>query len=98
MKEHPWNAEAARSLVEMRLARNETGAVTLDYAERAVMFGGGKEANALLIRVHEARGEVERARVVAKALEEGKPIPPRNPTAAAGQTATPDADPVQEKS
>lgn len=77
--EHPWNAEAALALAEIRLGRKQTDARTVDFAERAVMFGGGKPAYAMIVRVHEARGETERAQVIARALEEGKPIPPRNP-------------------
>ena len=78
LKEHPWDPEAARSLVDIRAGRHQTDALTLDYAERAVMFGGGKEAEALLIRVYEARGEVERAREATQAFKEGKALPPRN--------------------
>jgi len=77
--EHPWNAEAAQALTEIRLARKQSDARTVDLAERAVMFGGGPPAYALLVRVHEARGETERAQAIARAMEEGKPIPPRNP-------------------
>ncbi|MEZ4281491.1 MAG: tetratricopeptide repeat protein [Myxococcota bacterium] len=77
LKEHPWDAEAAQSLAEYRSARGVHDAVTLDHAERSVLFGGGKPAEALLIRVHEARGEHERAQVLARAFAEGKPIPTR---------------------
>jgi hypothetical protein len=35
----------------------------------------------LLVAVHEARGETERAREVAQAFKEGKSIPPRKSTA-----------------
>jgi len=82
--EHPWNATAALALVELRLARKQTDARTVDYAERGVMFGGGPPAYALLIRTHEARGEPERAQEIARAMEEGKPIPPRNKPSAGG--------------
>ncbi len=77
LKEHPWDAEAARSLAAYRSARGIHDDVTLDHAERGVLFGGGKPAEALLIAVHEARGEKERAQVLARAFAEGKPIPNR---------------------
>ncbi len=77
LKEHPWDASAARALASFRTERGLNDEMTLDFAERAVMFGGGKDAETLLIRVHEARGEVDRAREVARAFEAGKPIPPR---------------------
>lgn len=93
LKEHPWDAEAARALTLIRKDRGETDDVTLDYAERAVMFGGGKEAEALLIQIHEARGEKERAQDVARAFEQGKPIPPKKP-----RGANPGAGPEAEKS
>jgi tetratricopeptide (TPR) repeat protein len=83
LKERPWDAEAARALTDIRVARKQTDAVTRDYAERAVMFGGGKPAEEVLVRVYELRGEHERAEVVAKAFKEGKRLPPRDPVATA---------------
>jgi tetratricopeptide (TPR) repeat protein len=88
LKEHPWDAKAAQALAEMRSARNELGEATLDLAERAVMFGGGESAQTLLVHVHEARGEKERAQQVAQAFKEGKPIPPRKAAANAAATAS----------
>jgi len=82
LDEHPWDHEAAEVLAALRRTRGELDATTLDYAERAVMFGGGAEARALLVAVHEARGEKERAAEVARAFAEGKPIPPRKSKAA----------------
>ncbi|MBY0401947.1 hypothetical protein K2X89_16760, partial [Myxococcota bacterium] len=79
--EHPWSAEAASALVEIRLSRKETGDRTLDFAERAVLFGGGKPAYAALVRLHEARGEPERAQEISEAMKDGKPIPPRKNSA-----------------
>ncbi len=80
VREHPWNAHAARALAKIRSDRGQNDAATLDYAERAVMFGepGEREdAGALLVAIHEARGEHPRAAAVAKALAEGRAIPPR---------------------
>ncbi len=85
LKEHPWDAQAARALAKLRSDRGENDDLTVDFAERAVMFGGatgGKDAGPLLVAVHEARGEHARAIEVGKALSEGKSIPPRNPSAA----------------
>lgn len=82
LKEHPWDPVAAEALAALRRARGQTDDATLDYAERAVMFGGGDEAKAQLVAVHEARGETERAQAVAQAFAEGKPIPPRRPQTA----------------
>ncbi|MFO0688221.1 MAG: tetratricopeptide repeat protein [Myxococcota bacterium] len=77
LKEHPWDGPAAAVYARLLLERGQSDARTLDYAERGVLFGGGKDAEKLLIAVHEARGEKERAAQVAKAFAEGKPIPPR---------------------
>lgn len=93
LKEHPWDGPAAAVYARMLLDRGDTDATTLDFAERGVLFGGGKEAEKLLITVHEARGEKDRARQVAKAFAEGKPIPPRKSAAAkaAGDATEPEA-------
>jgi tetratricopeptide (TPR) repeat protein len=88
LKEHPWDAEASRSLAAYRSERGVNDEATLDYAERGVMFGGGKPAEAVLLRVHEARGEVDRARVLAKAFKEGRPIPTRKVDSAPPAEAT----------
>lgn len=77
LKDHPWDAEAARSLAAYRSARGVHDEITLDHAERGVLFGGGKPAEALLIAVHEARGENARAKILARAFAEGQPIPNR---------------------
>lgn len=77
LKEHPWDAEGALALTRIRKERGELDDTTLDFAERAVMFGGGKDAESLLVAVHQARGETARAEDVARAFAEGKPIPPR---------------------
>ena len=92
--EHPWNATAAVALTEIRLDRKQTDERTVDYAERAVMFGGGAPAYALLVRTHEARGETERAQEIARAKEEGRPIPPRNKPTAEDAAAEPGAPPA----
>ena len=98
LTEHPWDAEAARALADLYAARGQTDATTLDYAERGVMFGGGKDAEALLVRVLEARGEVERAQEVARAFEKGMPIPPRNSKATSSEQSSPVADLPEGKS
>ncbi|MBK7948512.1 MAG: tetratricopeptide repeat protein [Deltaproteobacteria bacterium] len=92
LKEHPWDGPAAAVYARLLLDRGETDATTLDFAERGVLFGGGKEAEKLLIAVHEARGEKDRARQVAQAFAEGKPIPPRKSAAAtpSGEAARPE--------
>ncbi|MEZ4331401.1 MAG: tetratricopeptide repeat protein [Myxococcota bacterium] len=95
LKEHPWDSVAAEQLAALRRARGNTDDATLDYAERAVMFGGGDEAKAQLVALHEARGETERAKEVAAAFAEGKSIPPRRPQGALSPAAaaTPAAPP-----
>lgn len=77
LKEHPWDSGAALALARLRLADGVSDDSTLELAERAVMFQGGKDAQKLLIQVHEARGESDRASEIAQALEDGRPIPPR---------------------
>ena len=49
--EHPYDAGAARALAELRLARNAKDERTVELARRAVAFGGGAEAEALLARI-----------------------------------------------
>lgn len=77
LEEHPWDAEAARRLTELRLARGLADDRTLELAERAVLFGGGEGTQPLLIEVHRARGETERANEVERAIAAGEPIPPK---------------------
>jgi tetratricopeptide (TPR) repeat protein len=62
LEEHPYDAQAAIRLAELLLAREAETDRTLELARRAVRFGGGAEAYALLGRVHERRGESELAR------------------------------------
>ena len=50
LREQPCDGEAARSLAELRLARGSDDERTQDLARRAVAFGGGAEAKALLER------------------------------------------------
>jgi len=76
LREHPWDARTARSLAELRVADGRLDDRTLELAERAVLFRGGREAEALLLEVHRKRGEAERATAVAKAIEAGQPLPP----------------------
>jgi tetratricopeptide (TPR) repeat protein len=51
LKEVPYDGGAARSLAELRFARGEKDERTLELARRAVAFGGGDEAKALLERI-----------------------------------------------
>lgn len=51
LSEHPYDAAAARALAELRLARGAGDERTLELARRAVSFGGGAEAEALLERI-----------------------------------------------
>jgi tetratricopeptide (TPR) repeat protein len=80
LRQHPWDAEGSMALTELRLARGVADDTTLQLAERAVLFGGGEEAQQLLVRVHEARGESERAAQVAKAAEAGERVAPQQIT------------------
>ena len=76
LREHPWDGRTAASLARLRLADGRLDDRTLELAERAVLFRGGREAEALLVEVHRARGEGERATAVAKAIEAEQPLPP----------------------
>ena len=77
LREQPWNTTAAIELATLQLARGQSDERTLELAERAVLFRGGDPARALLVRVHEARGEQERAQEIARAIERGERVPPR---------------------
>ena len=46
--EHPYQAEAARRLAELRVARGARDDRTRELARRAVTFGGGQEAESFL--------------------------------------------------
>jgi predicted Zn-dependent protease len=50
LRDQPYDGEAARALAELRLARGADDQRTQDLAHRAVAFGGGAEAKALLER------------------------------------------------
>jgi tetratricopeptide (TPR) repeat protein len=50
LREHPYDADAARELAELRLGRGARDERTLELAKRAVTFGGGADAKALLER------------------------------------------------
>jgi tetratricopeptide (TPR) repeat protein len=56
LDEHPYDAEAAVALAELRLARGADATGTRELAQRAVEFGGGPAAQALLERVTPASG------------------------------------------
>ena len=51
LEDQPYDGEAARLLAELRLARGAKDERTQELARRAVTFGGGDEAKALLDRV-----------------------------------------------
>ena len=51
LRDHPYDAAAARALAELRLARGVQDERTVELARRAVAFGGGAEAKALLERI-----------------------------------------------
>lgn len=51
LRDQPSDGEAARSLAELRLERGANDERTHELAHRAVQFGGGAEAKALLERV-----------------------------------------------
>jgi tetratricopeptide (TPR) repeat protein len=48
LRNHPYDAEAAIALAELRRARGADAAATRELARRAVLFGGGSSAQALL--------------------------------------------------
>lgn len=80
LREHPWDGAAALALAQLRLARGAADATTLELGERAILFGAGEEASQVLIKIHEARGESERASEIARAVETGEPISPKSAT------------------
>jgi tetratricopeptide (TPR) repeat protein len=51
LDDQPYDGEAARLLAELRFARGAKDERTIELARRAVTFGGGDEAKALLERV-----------------------------------------------
>jgi tetratricopeptide (TPR) repeat protein len=51
LRDQPWDGEAARMLAELRFQRGANDERTGELARRAVAFGGGAEAKALLERV-----------------------------------------------
>jgi tetratricopeptide (TPR) repeat protein len=57
LRRDPYDADAARRLVELQLERGEVGERSVELAQRAVRFGGGADALELLGRVHERRDE-----------------------------------------
>jgi tetratricopeptide (TPR) repeat protein len=61
LREHPYDEEAATTLVELQLLRGIATDRTLELAERAVRFGGGARALDLLSRVHQGRNDPGRA-------------------------------------
>jgi tetratricopeptide (TPR) repeat protein len=51
LREVPYDAAAARALAELRVARGNSDERTVELARRAVEFGGGAEASALLEQI-----------------------------------------------
>lgn len=80
LREHPWSAEAALDLARLRLESGAADEATLELVERAVLFRGGLDAQKLLIEIHEARGETDRALEISRAIETGERVPPRKIT------------------
>jgi tetratricopeptide (TPR) repeat protein len=56
LREHPYDAQAAIALAELRQARGAERAGTEELARRAVKFGGGEPAKALLDKIEEEGG------------------------------------------
>jgi len=76
LREHPWDKTAALAWNRLRLANGQHDDLTLQLAERAVLFQGGPEAQKRLIETHRARGEEERVRELEQAMKERKPLAP----------------------
>ncbi len=57
LRNHPYDAAAARALAELRLERGAADERTLELAKRAVAFGGGAEAEALVERIQSRADE-----------------------------------------
>ncbi len=55
LRDHPYDAEAALALAELRRTRGADAQATRELARRAVMFGGGSAAQALLDRIDAER-------------------------------------------
>jgi tetratricopeptide (TPR) repeat protein len=56
LREFPWDPHAALALAELRRARGADAGATLELVRRAVVFGGGPPAQALLDRIDAERG------------------------------------------
>ncbi len=80
LREHPWDGPAALSLARLRLNTGNSDDHTLELAERAVLFKAGSDADTFLVATHESRGEIERAKALADAIEQGNSLPPRQIT------------------
>jgi tetratricopeptide (TPR) repeat protein len=61
LPKHPLASELAAELADLRSARGEFSDETLGLARRAVRFSGSAEAWERLARVHEGRGDSEKA-------------------------------------
>jgi len=70
LADQPVAAAAAGALADHRIGRGETGARTLDLAQRAARFGGGPESQDRLSRLYAARGETALASAAAKKAQE----------------------------
>lgn len=76
LREHPWDAAAALAWNRLRLADGIHDDLTLQLAERAVLFQGGIEAQRRLILTHQTRGELDRVRELTAAMKGRKPLAP----------------------
>jgi tetratricopeptide (TPR) repeat protein len=56
LRDHPYDAQAAIALAELRQTRGGDRAADAELARRAVKFGGGAAAKELLERIEAARG------------------------------------------
>ncbi len=62
----PFDSEATELLATILFERGDTSDSTLDFARRAVRFGGDEDALNLLVRIHEARGESDAAQRISE--------------------------------
>jgi tetratricopeptide (TPR) repeat protein len=59
LRDHPYDAQAAIALAELRRARGADPATSAELARRAVRFGGGPPAQALLDRIDAERASAQ---------------------------------------
>lgn len=61
LREHPQDAATLMLLAKLRLESGQATDNAVELARRALRFGGGEEARALLVELHTARGESQLA-------------------------------------